>query len=95
MVGIDQQDEGKLVFGNEPLMRGRAVATHPDHHEPLLQQLRIPVAERAGFGRTAGGIVFRVKIKNDPLPLTQQVGQRDRISVLVQRLKCGRLISCF
>src|SRR6185437_193492 len=61
-------------------MRARAVARHTDDRGTAARELRVQVAEIAGFAGAAGGIVLGVEIQHDPLVL--QVGELKRVARL-------------
>ena len=50
------------------------------------------VADAAGLGGAAGGVGTRVEIEDDRL--AAQVGERDRLAVLVGQGEVGRLVAC-
>ena len=62
-IGIGQQGEVQLVFGNELLVARRRIEAHADHFYLVLLQVRHPVPEAAGFLRASGGVVFGVEIE--------------------------------
>lgn len=92
MVRIRQQREIQVVFVSEFTVRNGCVGAYTDHIEPHLPQLLPAVAQAACFERTAGRIVFGVKIQNDT-PAFQGVGG-DGIAVLVRDRESRYPIAC-
>src|SRR5262249_8458095 len=72
---VGGKGEGELVLLLELVVAGDAVAAEADHHGVALAEAREAVAEAAGLRRAAGGVVLRIEVEDDLLPL--QLRQAD------------------
>lgn len=66
---------------------------YPQQLDILTFEFAVRITERACFLRSAGCIVFRIEEKYDAL--SREVGQANRIAVLVLRLKVWCLFAFF
>ena len=61
-VGIGDEVEGQLVFGDEPLMRGGGVSAHTQDLVAHGEESLVVVAQVAGFGSAARRAVLGVEV---------------------------------
>src|SRR5262249_57955264 len=83
--------EGKLVLLLELVVRGDAVAGDADHRGLDLPKFGKGIAEAAGFGGAAGGVVLGIEIKHDLLPA--QLRQADLAAPVGRKGEVRRLVA--
>ena len=82
-LGVCEDAEGQAVAGGEGPVRVDAVGRDPDHLRARLLEVREVVAEGAGLGGAARGVVLGIEVDDDA-PLLPELGGRDVIAVLVR-----------
>lgn len=64
LLGVGQKREIEILLGNKLFMRLQIVAADSQHNSILLFKTLKMVPEILGFLRSAGGHIFRIKVKN-------------------------------
>jgi len=62
VIGIHQKIKRQFVLGNKFLMFSSGIRTYPKDFVARFKKALVVIAEVAGFGGTAGGIVFGLKV---------------------------------
>src|SRR6185369_202782 len=88
---VGGEGEGQLVFLLELVMAGHAVAAEADDDGIALAEAGEAVAEAAGLGRAARGIVLGVEIKDDLL--APQLGEGDLAAAVGRQREIGGLVA--
>lgn len=91
MFGICDQREWQVEFFRKFFMTRHFVRTNAQHHETLLLQQCVVIAEIAGLYRTGWRVIFGIEIQNDLLPFI--IGQAHLVAVLVPARECRGLIA--
>ena len=90
-VGIGDEVEGQLVFGDEPLVRGGGVAAYAQHLITQGEEALVVVAQVAGLGRAARRAVLGVEIEHELF--SGEVAQSHGASVFINALEIGGFCS--
>ena len=64
---VAQEREGKIVFGRKGFVRGHVVSANSDHFGSRILEGRVAIAKAARFFRTAGSVIFWVKVQHNAL----------------------------
>ena len=93
-IGVGEQREIQLVFGDELLVAFGGIKTHANNLDVVLLQFTRAVAKTARFLGAAGRKILRVKIQQHDL-FADQAGQCHRFAVLVLTGKRWRGVADF
>ena len=74
-------------------MRGSAVLAHANHVIAGSGELGIIIAETAGLGGAAGGVVFGVEIDDGLAAAADKVLGLNGLSVLIDHFEVGHFVS--
>jgi len=89
---ITEEGEGEVVFLGELFMGGDGIAANPDDFGSRIAKGGVAISEGAGFGGTAGSIVFGVEIQHDGF-VTFKVAEAYGLAVLVFEGEVGGAIA--
>lgn len=89
---ITEEGEGEVVFLGKLFMGGDGIATNANHFGSRIAKGGITIPKGAGFGGTAGGVVFGVKIQHHGF-LPFKVTEAHRFAVLVFEGEVGGAIA--
>ena len=64
---ITEEREGEIVFGCKGFVRGHVVSANSDHFGSRILEGRVAIAKAARFFRTAGSVIFWVKVQHNAL----------------------------
>ena len=90
---IRDQCKGQAVFRHKLVVFCRGIAAHPEQHDVGFSKLSVFITERAGFLRSAGRVVFRIKKQNHGLPA--KILERHRASAIGHRGESWRAVAFF
>ena len=91
MVGVGDEGEWEVVGRDELLVGGFGVAADSDDSVTFGGERADIVAQRAGLGRAARRVVFRVEIEHEVL--SGEIRQLHLVAVLVDAQQFGRFVS--
>lgn len=91
MVGVGDEGEWEVVGRDELLVGGFGVAADSDDSVAFGGERADIVAQRAGLGRAARRVVFRVEIEHEVL--SGEIRQLHLVAVLVDAQQFGRFVS--
>ena len=86
-VGVGNEVEGQIVFGDEALVRFGRVFADTQHLIAEGEEALVVVAQVAGFGSAARCAVLGIEIQHQLL--AGEIGETDGIAVFVKALKSG------
>ena len=87
VVGVAEKQERQAVLIDETVVGLQIIGTHPDDYGAERFKLLDVVAEAACFARAPRGIVFWVKVKDNPF--AAKVGKRNILSVRRKQREIG------
>src|ERR1700722_3029932 len=88
---VAEQGERQVVPAREGGVPVGGVGADPDHLGAGVGECLITVAEGAGLGGTAAGVVLRVEVQDDP-PVAEPVLQPDLLARLRRKGEVGSLV---
>src|SRR5260370_13651807 len=101
-LGVGSEEEGQVVLLLELVVRCNRIFRYPDHHRIGPAVIRQRIAESAGLGGAAGGVILRVEIEHHFLALQLRqgdaavaVGGQGKIGGFVANLDTHRTPSPF
>lgn len=63
-IRISDQGKRQIIFCDKFLMRSFIIGAYPQNFKALFQQRLVIIPETAGFGSTAGSIIFWIKVQD-------------------------------